>query len=954
MGGDNLNQNFPLRLLAGELIRHGRLPLWNPDIWSGAPLLAGWNAGAMYPGTWLFAVLPGVVAWELNVISVGILAGVGLYAFLRREGCSPVASLLGALCYAYTGFMSGQSVHLGLVTGMALAPWMLVAVQAMGRARRHDDGRWTEQCAPVALLGAAVGCAVLAGDPRAISNDALVLAAYLVATCWRRRRATAAVLTGALAGTVLGAALSAVQWLPGLAFLHQSQRAGGNLAAFGAYSVHAGQLAYLFAPFLFGGNGSLGLPTTNFNLPEYTYAVGVLPLVACCVLAARALVGPRRASPPALVWLALVAVGIVLSLGTNTPLGHLLVHVPLYGGERLQNRNMGVVDLALAVLVALFLDLFPARAGSPDPLPATADVAGPIPAWAAGAPDSSGTGSPVRPVPGRLSLRERLAGAVPPLAVVALVVAMLVATAPTERWLGATSLELGLPVRMAPWYGFAAVSSALALAVVVRQRWKRPGRRRQMAVLVVGAEVAMFLAMASYQLAPAAALAGRNAAVSALVGAAGGPGRQAILNPRQLQVASDPGLLADLGVDDLAIVHHLASVQGYGSAVSATYEAATATHEVQNLSLRALAGHTFDDLDLRVLATVPELFGTLRSSAETIDPAEGAPRPPGSETVPVRNGNVVTTPPLPLAGPWRLGSGGVGFELPGPLALDRVVVRLAGPGTDAGTPRRLGIVVRLASGGELRTTAVAGASLAVASLPRGAELAGGGALGLTIQELPGGNAPLVARAVAVRVAPWSGGAALTSASRAPGTAWFQLDGVLQGLLAPSRWSYAGHVGPVVLYRNLLAGGAAWLQPGGSLGSVTMARAPGRVTPLVRAEWQDPAEVVVAPQGGTLVRSAAYAQGWTASIQPETHGAPSGGSVPLRVHAVGLLQGVQLPPGSWQVTWSYGSSRATAGFAAGLAGLILTGALLACAGLAASRRQRAGDAGQGRFRTGGRP
>ena len=62
MGGDNLDQNFPLRVLSGQLIAHGRLPLWNPDIWGGAPLLAGWNAGALYPGTWLFAVLPGVAA----------------------------------------------------------------------------------------------------------------------------------------------------------------------------------------------------------------------------------------------------------------------------------------------------------------------------------------------------------------------------------------------------------------------------------------------------------------------------------------------------------------------------------------------------------------------------------------------------------------------------------------------------------------------------------------------------------------------------------------------------------------------------------------------------------------------------------------------------------------------------------------------------------------------------
>ncbi len=43
--GDDLTQNFPLRVLAGQEISRGHLPLFDPYIWSGAPLLAGWNAG---------------------------------------------------------------------------------------------------------------------------------------------------------------------------------------------------------------------------------------------------------------------------------------------------------------------------------------------------------------------------------------------------------------------------------------------------------------------------------------------------------------------------------------------------------------------------------------------------------------------------------------------------------------------------------------------------------------------------------------------------------------------------------------------------------------------------------------------------------------------------------------------------------------------------------------------
>ena len=55
--------------------------------------------------------------------------------------------------------------------------------------------------------------------------------------------------------------------------------------------------------------------------------------------------------------------GIVLALGGNTPVGSLLVHLPLFGSQRLQSRNILIADLALAVLLAYWADQ-PFRAGS--------------------------------------------------------------------------------------------------------------------------------------------------------------------------------------------------------------------------------------------------------------------------------------------------------------------------------------------------------------------------------------------------------------------------------------------------------------------------------------------------------------------------------------------------------------------------------------------------------------
>ena len=47
--GDNLQQNYPLHVLVGSMLRHGQLPFWNQYIFSGTPLMADFNAGAFYP-----------------------------------------------------------------------------------------------------------------------------------------------------------------------------------------------------------------------------------------------------------------------------------------------------------------------------------------------------------------------------------------------------------------------------------------------------------------------------------------------------------------------------------------------------------------------------------------------------------------------------------------------------------------------------------------------------------------------------------------------------------------------------------------------------------------------------------------------------------------------------------------------------------------------------------------
>ena len=161
LDGDNFIQNFPLRVLVGRDLDHGMLPLWNPYLFSGTPLLAGFNAAAAYPGTWLMAVLPVFVAWALAFAAVYDLALAGMYLFLRREGLCRAAATFGAATFAFAGYMTAQIVHVDLIEGAAVLPWMLLAVHGLtGGAGQVGEaaGRWARVRAGLAGDGAIWPC----------------------------------------------------------------------------------------------------------------------------------------------------------------------------------------------------------------------------------------------------------------------------------------------------------------------------------------------------------------------------------------------------------------------------------------------------------------------------------------------------------------------------------------------------------------------------------------------------------------------------------------------------------------------------------------------------------------------------------------------------------------------------------------------------------------------------
>ena len=802
--GDDLTQNFPLRVLAGHEIRSGHLPLYDPYIWSGAPLLAGWNAGAAYPFTFLFAVMPPVAAWTLNMILTWATAGIGMFVFLRacRLGRGP--AVLGALSFAFAGAMSAQVAHFGLVAGMSWVPVQLLCVLRLTGTRSLSSRlAWT------GALAAAFGLTILAGEPRAIDDAGVVVGLYAVWQIARLGRRSGPAALSVAAGLALGACLGAVQWIPGLAVVATSQRGASSVALFNSGSLPHRWLLLMLVPDLLGGSGSFGQPAffANYNLAEVTGYVGILPLVAAFALLGRVRLRPRP--PEWLVWHGLAVAGIVLALGGNTPVGDVLAHVPLFSGQRLQSRDLLVADLALAVLLAYWADR-PLSDGRRRFL------------W----------------VRGRRGLDlETVLAAAPPLAVLAVTVLGLSWGMGLLRWLRAGPAAATLDGALKPWLLPYALLGAGAIALVIAGPRLRPVLRSRWLGVFVVADLVVFTLLGVVAVAPglasttsraapgAAGVASQGAAATpgpaARTAAArpvadlGYPGRFAIYDPDQL----DAHDLSRLGAPDLNVVSGTPSVQGYTSLVSGFYASATGSHRATGdgqdmLDPRAVRDGVLDQLDTSVLLTVPAYLATgSRGSA-------AGPGPAGTGRRDVAAHQRAT---------WYFA---------GPLDVTRLEVPDADARQDAAAGTRIGL---LTAGGATRwfTAAAAGPSRLAISLPRPLT-------GVAVVAEAGGDA--------VRLGP-------ASVADDRGRV-FVADGQLQDALVPPRWGYAGRDGSFAVFVDRFARGALRLQalPGRPASGASVRPAAG---PAGSPEAAD----VSSSRGVRVIRSVAATAGWSATWQP---------------------------------------------------------------------------------------
>ncbi|HRN68671.1 MAG TPA: YfhO family protein [Promineifilum sp.] len=340
--GDTFLYFYPYWTAAAEALRSGRVPLWNPDIFMGAPMLANSQVGFFYPLNWpIWLFLPTPYAVSASILIHLSIAGLGAYLAGRRSmGLGRAAALFAAALFALGGYLTAQVEHINQLQGLAWLPWYFAVLTPVVTG---DGARqWRTLMRGALGVGILFALQLLAGHTQTAFISGVAISLWALFHWLTDARAAgrgigvlarAGLVIGA--GVALAALLAAVQLLPTLELAGQSSRQGGlSLNEVLSFSWHP-------------------LHMTRALLPAYGAAlfseyVAFLPLTAL----ALAVVGTwgRRKRPGVLPWVLLALMMILLALGRFTPVYYLLGRVPGFDLFRVPARWLAVAALAVALL----------------------------------------------------------------------------------------------------------------------------------------------------------------------------------------------------------------------------------------------------------------------------------------------------------------------------------------------------------------------------------------------------------------------------------------------------------------------------------------------------------------------------------------------------------------------------------------------------------------------------
>jgi hypothetical protein len=389
--GTPILQFVPWRSWAFQQILDGHLPLWNPLLGMGAPLLANYQSALIYPFNWLllpfqkFGGAPYLAYGQTILVPLHLaISGVGMMFLLNRLKVSQFGQVIGGLAFALSGYSVSRVGFLSINSALAWMPWVIWSLtpREVNGSLRILKG-WD-----FIFLVVILSMQLLSGHAQTIYYTLLLGGLYIGFWAWQKaKRHDLKVKTSIISfirvliviggkfllGILLSAGISAVQLLPTAEYLLQSQRSNAVGFEFAInYSFWPWHLLTLLTPDMFG-NPAQGNYWGYANYWEDAIYIGVFPLFLALigiymsvtkkesyggdnnVLNQETLIFGRYALVKYLLLLSSIA--FVFALGKNTPVyPWLYFHIPTVSIFQAPTRISIIIVFSLSIMAAIGVD----------------------------------------------------------------------------------------------------------------------------------------------------------------------------------------------------------------------------------------------------------------------------------------------------------------------------------------------------------------------------------------------------------------------------------------------------------------------------------------------------------------------------------------------------------------------------------------------------------------------
>ena len=270
---DSIWASYPTAVIASQAARSGGL-FWDPTVLAGTPALARGDlfSNPIYQLLALFLPPARAMSW-MAVVHL-FLGAAFMFLLLRELGARRFGALVGALAFAFNGYLIGW---LSIPNTAGAMIWLPLIFWGFERALRRQDWRW-------GLIGAlAFTLQILSGFllwPFYAAVTFTLFASFRGAVAILRERKISAALRPWLYGAsilIVGALLAAPWLLSTLQLFPETQRTEPlGITSFLSPGQH---LVRLLAPGVYG-NGLYGNRyRSQFNYSETDLYFGVLPLL---------------------------------------------------------------------------------------------------------------------------------------------------------------------------------------------------------------------------------------------------------------------------------------------------------------------------------------------------------------------------------------------------------------------------------------------------------------------------------------------------------------------------------------------------------------------------------------------------------------------------------------------------------------------------------------------------